>query len=575
MVAAMRSAARALVPAAVVIGLLVGSAVAHAAPDPWTPMASFVAATRSGESLVKLHDGSVLAIGGSSLTSVERYDPATGTWAAVAQMSTAHDFGIAVTLTDGTVLVAGGANGGTPTASAERYDPATDTWTPAASMAQARRLAVGGQLLSDGTVLVVGGIVDMFGARTANAERYDPATDSWSSAGSLSTERYFGALTLLSDGTALATGGLDSSAISASADRYDPATDSWSPAAPLPAPLYLHTATRLPDGRVLVAGGSSDSGISSSAQLYDPQAGRWSRIAPMSRPRNHAAAIPLPHDGVLMVGGGPQDDAAEIFDPASGRWSSAGGVGALLSSAQGVALDDGSALVAGGGQFGHDGAWRFSLVTTAAMAPLDFGEQTTRRLGPALSLAVRNDGVAPLHVDGVTIQGPDAGDFSVVYDQCRQGAVASGDSCLVGVRFTPSALGARAASLVVAGDVTGGSSSTPLSGVGVAAEQGVSGGPGVPAARGVPVGRAGGGTRARGVRCSARRGRAVTCDGLPSRLATARGAVVLKRGRTTFARGTLRGGTLTLNVQRRLFHARYRLVVGRGTHVRAASVLMF
>jgi hypothetical protein len=137
-----------------------------------------------------------------------------------------------------------------------------------------------------------------------------------------------------------------------------------------------------------------------------------------------------------------------------------------------------------------------------------------------------------------------------------------GGSCLVGVRFTPSALGARAASLVVTGDVAGGSSSTALSGVGVAAEQGV------------PAAQAGGGTPARGVRCSARSGRAVTCGGLPSRLATARGAVVLKRGRTTFARGTLRDGTLTLNVKRRLFHARYRLVVGRGTHARTTSVVI-
>lgn len=567
MVAAVRSAARVLAPVAVAIGLLVGSTVAHAAPNPWSPMAPFAAGTLEGESLVKLHDGSVLAIGGSGSTSVERFDTASGMWTAVAPMNAVHDNGIAVTLADGTVLVAGGSGGGTPTASTERYDPVADSWTPAASMAEARRFAIGAQLLSDGTVLVAGGMVSMFGALTANAERYDPATDSWSSAGSLGTARYFGTLTLLSDGTALAAGGVGSSAISAGVDRYDPATDSWSPAAPLPVSTYLHTATRLSDGRLLVAGGYSTFGASSAARLYDPQGDRWTRIAPMSRPRFQAAAIPLPHDGVLMVGGGPQDDTAEIFDPVSGRWSPAGHVGALLYSAQGVALDDGTALVAGGDQFGDPGAWRFSLVTTAAMAPLDFGEQTTRRLGPALSLAVRNDGDAPLYVDGVTIQGPDAGDFSVVYDQCRQGAVMSGDSCLIGVRFTPSALGARAASLVVAGDMTSGSSSTALSGVGVAAAQAA------PAAADAPA--AGSRSRPRGVRCSARRGRAVTCTGLPLRLATARGTVVLKRGGTTFARGTLRDGTLALNVQRRLFHARYRVVIGRGTHVRVASVLIF
>jgi hypothetical protein len=49
---------------------------------------------------------------------------------------------------------------------------------------------------------------------------------------------------------------------------------------------------------------------------------------------------------------------------------------------------------------------------------------------------------------------------------------------------------------------------------------------------------------------------------------------VLKRGRTTFARGTLRGGTLTLKVKRRLFHARYRLVVGRGRGARGTSIVI-
>jgi hypothetical protein len=566
MVAAVRSVARALAPAAVVIGLLAVPGVAQAVPNPWTPTGSYVAGTRTGESLVALHDGSVLAIGGSNLSSVERYDPASGTWTAVAPMANARANAVAVTLADGTVLVAGGDNGGIPMASAERYDPASGTWAPAAPMAEARRFAMGAQLLPDGTVLVAGGIVDMFGNYTANAERYDPATDSWSSAGSLSAGRGFGTLTLLSDGTALAAGGVNNNSLSANVDRYDPAAGTWSPAAALPTPTWVHTATRLADGRVLVAGGDTPDGRTTRAETYDPHADSWTAVASMSRPRTEAGAVPPPNGDVLLVGGESEDDAAEVFDPTIDRWLPAGHVGTVLTRARGFALNDGSALVAGGGQFGDTGAWRFSMVTVTTTAAVDFGEQTTRRRGPVLTLTVRNDGDAPLYVTGTAIQGPHAGDFSLAYDQCAQGAVTPGSICLVGVRFTPSGLGARTAALVLAGDLTGGSASTALSGVGVAPD-GFGSGSG---SGGTPVTAS-----AHGVRCSARSGRAVTCSGLPARLAGVRGAVVLKRGRATFARGTLRGGTLTLNVRRRLFHARYRLVVvGHGARARTSSIVI-
>src|SRR5262249_55661656 len=83
--------------------------------------------------------GKVLLIGGKGsggeLATAELYDPATQTFAATTgSMSTERAFHTATLLSDGTVLVTGGLNlagdaSGTPVNSAEIYDPAKDSFT--------------------------------------------------------------------------------------------------------------------------------------------------------------------------------------------------------------------------------------------------------------------------------------------------------------------------------------------------------------------------------------------------------------------------------------------------------------
>ena len=60
-------------------------------------------------------------------------------------------------------------------------------------------------LLDDGRVLVAGGNISSFITKTPNAEIYDPATDTWSSTGAMSTPRApaFG-MEKLSDGRVVA-----------------------------------------------------------------------------------------------------------------------------------------------------------------------------------------------------------------------------------------------------------------------------------------------------------------------------------------------------------------------------------
>jgi len=73
--------------------------------------------------------------GQNRLSSVERYDPATNAWEAVAPMSTARSYSAAAVF-DGKLYVMGGFDGQRRLlSSVERYDPARNEWVSMASMA--------------------------------------------------------------------------------------------------------------------------------------------------------------------------------------------------------------------------------------------------------------------------------------------------------------------------------------------------------------------------------------------------------------------------------------------------------
>lgn len=135
-----------------------------------------------------LQDGRVLFVAGSDEVGLagshaEMYDPASGTFTETGSMTIGREGASATRLADGRVLVAGGIlQDLTPPktdmvtkvlASAEVFDPTTGKFSPTASMSAPRAdsMAV---LLSDGMVLVAGGNGSAFGndAALASAELY-------------------------------------------------------------------------------------------------------------------------------------------------------------------------------------------------------------------------------------------------------------------------------------------------------------------------------------------------------------------------------------------------------------------
>ncbi len=246
-------------------------------------LAAPVVTERYGYTAALLEDGRVLIVGGVGpksdedfLASAEIYDPTTGKFTATGSMHTAREDATATLLADGRVLIAGGDQGVCGAcgyinilASAEIYDPATGRFSAIGSMTTARTWHTA-TALADGRVLISGG----FGSKSpalASAEIYDPKSGAFSAAGSMTTPRRSHTATRLQDGRVLIVGGFAEGAFPPdlnSAEIYDPATATFSPAGSMHALRFEHSATLLADGRVLIAGGEHTTSLG--CELYWP-----------------------------------------------------------------------------------------------------------------------------------------------------------------------------------------------------------------------------------------------------------------------------------------------------------------
>jgi len=306
---------------------------------------------RSGHTATLLPDGRVLVVGGfndwAALASAELFDPVSGEWTPTDSLAEGRGFHTATLLSDGQVLVAGGRSNNSSTGhallSAELYDPRRGSWTTTGNLVKAHT-SHSATLLPDGTVLIMGPSYDGYRMATdATAQRYDPGSGSWSTAGNPNTPRGGETATLLSDGTVLVAGGDRFTPVGCcgstggpevQAELFDPAKSSWTVTGSLPESHSWHSASLLPDGTVVVAGGvGGDPDIGSgtiaserarslaSTDRYDPQTGLWTASAAMSQARALHAAVTLPDGRVLVFGGRSKDralDSIELFDPGSG-----------------------------------------------------------------------------------------------------------------------------------------------------------------------------------------------------------------------------------------------------------------
>ena len=169
-------------------------------------------AARESHTATMLANGKVLIAGGhrgrrpnvTIYSSAEMFDPAAGRFTAAADMTRVRHKHEAVLLADGRVLIAGGSDerdGQGAYANAEIYDPARNRFSVTGNLNSPRyKLQGTAVLLSDGKVLVAGG--------ANRAEVFDPSRNTFSyAAGDMETPRLFATATRLRNGQVLILGG--------------------------------------------------------------------------------------------------------------------------------------------------------------------------------------------------------------------------------------------------------------------------------------------------------------------------------------------------------------------------------
>ena len=178
-------------------------------------------AARESHTATLLANGRVLIAGGhrdrrpatTIYSSTEIFDPASGKFTAAADMTRVRHKHEAVSLADGRVLILGGSDerdGNGAYTSAEIYDPGRNTFKATGNMNSARyKLQGTAVLLSDGKVLVAGG--------ATRAEVFDPSQNSFSyAAGDMETLKLFATATRLRNGQVLIVGGYHTNSIASS-----------------------------------------------------------------------------------------------------------------------------------------------------------------------------------------------------------------------------------------------------------------------------------------------------------------------------------------------------------------------
>jgi N-acetylneuraminic acid mutarotase len=206
--------------------------------------------------------------------------------------------------------------------------------------------------LADGRVMVAGGTNNYVDLTTAvtnainTVEIYNPATNAWTNAPALGGRRVVPALTLLSNGKVMVSGGVEVTLLfgipvgvtsTNKTQLYTPSTNTWAngPAMPSGRAYHHESQVTLADGRVLMSGGvfvpdlinALNATSIAAADVYNPTTNTWVATT-MSRQRTGHSATRLANGDVIVCGGAEGVVNSQIvinavarFAPASNSWT--------------------------------------------------------------------------------------------------------------------------------------------------------------------------------------------------------------------------------------------------------------
>lgn len=208
-----------------------GSEIYDPATNTWTGAQTFYGDRPNGPAVALLQDGRILTYGGTAVVQpgnqYELYDPSTGQASFGRSIPDTYDFTTAAVLADGSVLFVGGRAGYNPAGPVNTtlvFTPSPESFTagPAMDVGHCHHTMTG--LPPNGRLLVAGGGGCGGAQSIAIAEIYDPASKTWSLAGTMHVARGYHVAVLLTDGQVLVAGGFGSDgAPTATTEIYTPA----------------------------------------------------------------------------------------------------------------------------------------------------------------------------------------------------------------------------------------------------------------------------------------------------------------------------------------------------------------
>ncbi|HEX4474174.1 MAG TPA: kelch repeat-containing protein, partial [Polyangiaceae bacterium] len=338
--------------------------------DPtWTSTSNMMTMARRAHTATLLADGTVLVAGGEHptgtnttyLKSVDLFDPTTNTFAATGAMTVVRSHHAAVSLSDGTVLVAGGLNTTGALASSEVFDPKAGTWKALGPL-KAARADTQAVLLSSGQVLVAGGMDPAQQNPILNsAEHFDPTLGTWTLTTTMQFRRTGHFLTTLPTGQAVAIGGLEvtATADTSSSESYDAAKNAWTLGPSMTNSRHYLAGATFPDGDILVAGGFDEANVKTlaSAELLAKGASAWASAGTLATATAHHTLTALSADAAVATGGVTlQNDttvttylkSAELYVAATKSWVALPDLKTARAYHTATALNDGRLLLTGG-----------------------------------------------------------------------------------------------------------------------------------------------------------------------------------------------------------------------------------
>uniref|UniRef100_A0A8C9VS48 Kelch-like family member 5 n=1 Tax=Scleropages formosus TaxID=113540 RepID=A0A8C9VS48_SCLFO len=245
------------------------------------------AAVMSGRRLqfgVAVLEGRLYVVGGrdglKTLSAVECYNPRSRSWSAMPPMAT-NRHGLGVAVLGGPMYAVGGHDGWSYLSSVERWDPQSRQWSFVSSMATPRSTV--GVAVLNGKLYAVGGRDGS--SCLSSVECFDPHTNAWSGCAPMAMRRG-GVGVATWNGFLYAIGGHDAPASSLASrlsdcvERYDPKTDTWTTAAPMRVSRDAVGVCLLGD-RLYAVGGYDGQTYLNAVEAYDPQTNEWTQVAPL------------------------------------------------------------------------------------------------------------------------------------------------------------------------------------------------------------------------------------------------------------------------------------------------------